>query len=222
MLSASISRSTSTSSRSSSSARSDMSAARTPNAFENEPDRWHRRFPHTSDDAGSASVLRIAITLTSRIGRALTTTNFRPAPYFCPARRRRRAASPNSRLTTSAAFLRDSGHRLIRTDYIVQFWVGRRKPRQAEVVNKPANVDSVTLSDTTITLAVPSGNTFDIGRCNDNDIDQRHDAGESILRTTSYLQLHGFGRTYHRNRCKCDVGPERCSARNIHDHGRCR
>ncbi|HVF30450.1 MAG TPA: hypothetical protein VNA22_05740 [Pyrinomonadaceae bacterium] len=41
--------------------------------------------------------------------------------------------------------------------YIVQFFAGRRKKRQAEIINQFANVESVTLSDTTITLGCPPG-----------------------------------------------------------------
>ena len=41
--------------------------------------------------------------------------------------------------------------------YIVQAWFGRRNKRAEEVVNQFANVNSVTLSDTTITLGCPPG-----------------------------------------------------------------
>lgn len=41
--------------------------------------------------------------------------------------------------------------------YIVQFFAGRRDKRQDEVVNQFANVESVTLSDTTITLGCQPG-----------------------------------------------------------------
>jgi hypothetical protein len=41
--------------------------------------------------------------------------------------------------------------------YIVQFFAGRRNKRQAEIINQPANVNSVTLSDTTITLGCQPG-----------------------------------------------------------------
>ncbi len=41
--------------------------------------------------------------------------------------------------------------------YIVQFFAGRRHKRQEEVVNQFANVNSVTLSDTTITLGCQPG-----------------------------------------------------------------
>ena len=52
--------------------------------------------------------------------------------------------------------------------YIGQFWVGHRHPRQAEIKNLPANVDSVTLSDTVITLPCRSGFRSTSGACNDN------------------------------------------------------
>ncbi|HUR97818.1 MAG TPA: hypothetical protein VMZ26_07065 [Pyrinomonadaceae bacterium] len=52
--------------------------------------------------------------------------------------------------------------------YIVQFFAGRRNKRQAEVINLPANVNSVTLSDTTITLGCPPGQVPGEGAtCND-------------------------------------------------------
>lgn len=41
--------------------------------------------------------------------------------------------------------------------YIVQAWFGRRDKRAEEVVNQFANVNSVSLSDTTITLGCPPG-----------------------------------------------------------------
>ena len=52
--------------------------------------------------------------------------------------------------------------------YIAQFWIGRRDKRAGAVVNLPANVDSVTLSDTTITLPCPPGTSSTSGACNDS------------------------------------------------------
>ena len=52
--------------------------------------------------------------------------------------------------------------------YIAQFWIGRRDKRAGEVVNIPANVESVTLSDTRITLPCPAGTVSRSGGCNDN------------------------------------------------------
>jgi hypothetical protein len=52
--------------------------------------------------------------------------------------------------------------------YIVQFFAGRRDKRQAEVINQFANVNSVTLSDTTITLGCPPGTEPVSGTCNDS------------------------------------------------------
>lgn len=52
--------------------------------------------------------------------------------------------------------------------YIVQAWFGRRDKRAEEVVNQFANVNSVTLSDTTITLGCPPGRVPREGTvCND-------------------------------------------------------
>lgn len=52
--------------------------------------------------------------------------------------------------------------------YIAQFFIGRRNTRQGPVNNIPANVTSVTLSDTVITLPCPPGTTSKSGGCNDN------------------------------------------------------
>lgn len=52
--------------------------------------------------------------------------------------------------------------------YIANFWIGRRDKRAGEVVNQPANVDSVTLSDTEITLPCPPGRTSRSGACSDS------------------------------------------------------
>ena len=41
--------------------------------------------------------------------------------------------------------------------WIAQFFIGRRNPRLAEVVNQFANVTALTVSDTTITLPCPAG-----------------------------------------------------------------
>lgn len=52
--------------------------------------------------------------------------------------------------------------------YIGQFWIGRREPRATAEVNQAANVDSVNLSDTVITLPCPPGTKSASGSCNDN------------------------------------------------------
>ena len=52
--------------------------------------------------------------------------------------------------------------------YIGQFWIGRRDKRAGDIENKPANVDSVTLGDTVITLPCRPGFTSRSGACNDN------------------------------------------------------
>ncbi|MBV9217733.1 MAG: hypothetical protein JO053_16320, partial [Acidobacteria bacterium] len=51
---------------------------------------------------------------------------------------------------------------------ILQGWIGRRQPRQGAIENKPPSVDSVDLSDTTITLGCPPGQRSRSGACNDN------------------------------------------------------
>ena len=52
--------------------------------------------------------------------------------------------------------------------YIAQFFIGRRDKRQAEVENKPASVDSVTLGGTVITLPCGPGQLSRSGACSDN------------------------------------------------------
>jgi len=51
--------------------------------------------------------------------------------------------------------------------YIGQVWVGRRLKRAGDIVNQPANVDSVTLSATVITLGCPPGQQSRSGACAD-------------------------------------------------------
>lgn len=51
--------------------------------------------------------------------------------------------------------------------YIAQFWIGRRDKRAGEVVNQPANVDSVTLGGTVITLPCPPNTQSASGSCAD-------------------------------------------------------
>ncbi|MEP6788590.1 MAG: hypothetical protein ABJB40_09175, partial [Acidobacteriota bacterium] len=52
--------------------------------------------------------------------------------------------------------------------WIVQFWAGRRDKRGGDIVNQAAVVDSVTISDTTITLPCRPGFHSKSGACNDN------------------------------------------------------
>ena len=51
--------------------------------------------------------------------------------------------------------------------YIGQFWIGRRDKRAGPIENKPADVNSVTISDMTITLPCPAGTSSPSG-CNDS------------------------------------------------------
>jgi len=52
--------------------------------------------------------------------------------------------------------------------FIGQFWLGRREPRATAEVNQVANVDSVNLSDTVITLPCRPGFKPRTGSCDDN------------------------------------------------------
>ncbi len=51
--------------------------------------------------------------------------------------------------------------------YIANFWIGRRDARKGEIENKPANVDSVTLGASTITLPCRNGQVSRSGSCPD-------------------------------------------------------
>ncbi len=51
--------------------------------------------------------------------------------------------------------------------YIGQIWVGRRDKRQGDILNKPANVDSVDLNTTVITLPCRPGTVSKSGACSD-------------------------------------------------------
>lgn len=52
--------------------------------------------------------------------------------------------------------------------YIAQFWIGRRDKRQGPIENKPANVNSVTLSGSVITLPCGPGQVSRSGGCPDS------------------------------------------------------
>ena len=52
--------------------------------------------------------------------------------------------------------------------FIIQFFAGRRNERQAEKINIPANVDSVTVSETKVWLACPPGQVSKSKKCADD------------------------------------------------------
>ena len=52
--------------------------------------------------------------------------------------------------------------------YIIQAFVGRRNKRQAEILNGPANVTGLTLSDNEIVLGCPADSTAPEGQCSDS------------------------------------------------------
>lgn len=52
--------------------------------------------------------------------------------------------------------------------YIMQFFIGRRNKRQDAVVNKPADVTGLSVSDSTITFGCAPGFKSKSGGCNDN------------------------------------------------------
>ena len=52
--------------------------------------------------------------------------------------------------------------------YIAQFFIGRRDERAGDIENKPASVDSVSLSSTVITLPCRPGYRSKSGNCSDN------------------------------------------------------
>ncbi len=51
---------------------------------------------------------------------------------------------------------------------IIQVFAGRRNKRQAEIVNIPANVTALTLSDSEVILPCPAGSRSTSGACNDS------------------------------------------------------
>lgn len=52
--------------------------------------------------------------------------------------------------------------------FIIQAFIGRRNKRQAEILNLPANVTALTLSDSEVTLPCPPGSSSVSGSCNDS------------------------------------------------------
>ncbi len=75
---------------------------------------------------------------------------------------------PTTTTVTSTGFPSGIGLSNDPHGYIGQFWIGRRDKRAGEIENKPANVNSVTLSDTVITLPCPPGQRSRSNACNDN------------------------------------------------------
>lgn len=141
---------------------------RTPNAFENDPVdaiagfrihpkrwfgfgfayRWHANEQDAEsfdEDGTSSSAILVTCPpqTTGCVPRTITTTWTGIPPGFNPSE------NPHG--------------------YIVQAWFGRRDKRAEEVENKWANVNSVTLSDTTITGSCPAGTRPAEGAtCNDS------------------------------------------------------
>lgn len=52
--------------------------------------------------------------------------------------------------------------------FIIQAFVGRRNKRQEDILNIPANVTALTISDTEIVLPCPAGSRSTSGACNDS------------------------------------------------------
>jgi hypothetical protein len=78
--------------------------------------------------------------------------------------------------------------------YIAQFWIGRRDKRTGEVENKAPSVDSVTISDTTITLPCPPGKVSRSNSCNDNktvDVSTKASDPENDVLTYNYTVSGG-------------------------------
>jgi hypothetical protein len=140
---------------------------RTPNAFENDPIdalaglrifparwigfglayRWHANEQDAesfdSDEQGSSTITVACVSgQTSGCPRVINTSWTGMPPGFQPS------SDPHG--------------------YIIQFFAGRRLPRQAEIVNIPADVTAVGLSDSTIILPCAAGFQPRSGVCNDS------------------------------------------------------
>lgn len=93
-------------------------------------------------------------------------TNSHSATVALPCRPGQTACTPTSVTTTFNGVPTGFNTSTDPHGYIAQFWIGRRDKRQGDIPNKPANVDSVTLGATTVTLPCPSGSTST--SCSDN------------------------------------------------------
>ena len=78
--------------------------------------------------------------------------------------------------------------------FIGQVWMGRREPRLGPVTNLAANVDSVNLSTTVITLPCPAGKRPRSGSCDDNKtigVDTKASDPENDVLTYNYTVSGG-------------------------------
>ena len=140
---------------------------RTPNAFENDPIdaiAGLRIFPRRWFGIGLAYRYHANEQDSESFDDNNVTTN-----VFIPCPPNTTGCAPRTITTTSAGIPAGFQPSSDPHGYIVQFFAGRRNPRQAEIVNIPANVTAVALSDTTIVLGCKEGYIPRSGTtCNDS------------------------------------------------------
>jgi hypothetical protein len=139
---------------------------RTPNAFENNPIdaiAGLRIFPRRWFGIGLAYRYHANEQDADSFDDDPVTTN-----VFIPCLPNSQGCTPRTITTTSAGIPAGFQPSSDPHGYIVQFFAGRRQPRQAEIVNLFANVTAVALSDTTITLGCQPGYHSTSGACGDS------------------------------------------------------
>ena len=186
---------------------------RTPNVFENNPMDAIAGFRILSDAFGQASALRTAITPMSRTRRALTTTNFTTSSVFLPCSGATQGCvGPNGGYKLPR---RSSGIPYIGRSARIHHSGNSRTPQQASGGDRqPAGQCYGPYAQRyrgricrVLPEQVPAS-----GGCDDTTSITVNTTAVDRGKRRSYLQLHGFRRTYQRNGCERDLGRERCSA----------
>ena len=140
---------------------------RTPNAFENNPmDAIFGAKIHVTRYAGFGAAYRYHVNQQDRgsFNNDVTYTN----TVAIPCRAGQTVGCPQ---TVTSSFRGVPQGFQVSSDphgFIFQGWIGRRNKRAEAVVNQVANVNSVTLSNSTITIGCPPGFRSRSGACNDN------------------------------------------------------
>lgn len=139
---------------------------RTPNAFENNPQdliAGFRVFPARWASFGFAYRYHV----NQQDADSFDTDDVNTASAFVPCAAGNTACVP-TRVTNISGI--PAGFQASQNPHgaIIQATVGRRNKRQAAIEDVPANVDSVTVSDSEIVLPCPPGQRSKSGGCNDN------------------------------------------------------